>query len=109
MVTPNTYDARELDDGDFVFFVSQLPPSLQRMGEPDLRWEWMRAQDNARIAANLETRADELKAALDALDAQGLTLGDLRAFERVQRGQTAFGYNVPEHHLPQGHSRADLG
>jgi hypothetical protein len=105
---PNTYNARELEDGDFVFFVSQLPPRLQKMGEPDLRWEWKRAQNNARIAANLETRAAEMKAALEALDAQGLTLDDLRAFERVQRGQLAFGYDVPEYALPPGHSRADL-
>ncbi len=104
---PNTYDARELEDGDFVFFVSQLPPRLQKMGEPDLRWEWKRAQDNARIAANLETRAAEIAAALQALDAQGLTLGDLKAFEFVQRGQPAFGYNVPDYALPQGHKRAD--
>ena len=107
MVTPNTYDPKELENGDFVLFVSQLPSHLHRIAEMDLRHLWKQAQDNARIAANLESRADELAATLKTLHAQGFTLGDLKAFEFQQRGAPVFGYNVPDYVLPEGHRRAD--
>jgi len=103
----NTYDPKELESADFVLFVSQLPSRYHDLPDMELRHMWKRAQNNARIASNLESRADELKATLEALHAQGFTLGDLKAFEFQQRGQPAFGYNEPDCVLPEGHRRAD--
>lgn len=66
------------------------------------------ARANAQIAANVETRADELGKLLAQVKEQGFTVADLVAIEREWRGVSIFGYNTPDYVLPVGYRRADL-
>ncbi len=100
-----------LNDGDFLFFVAKLPENLQSVNPWDLRHIWGIAKENARIAANLETRRDDLKAifvtAMRELVANDLTFADLVAFERALLDRPVFPYNAPDYVLPKGYRRAD--
>jgi hypothetical protein len=86
-------------------FVTTLRPSISSANHAHL---FGIAKANARIAANVETRADELAALFAEVKAQGFTPADLVAIERHWRGVPIFGYNTPDYVLPVGYRRADL-
>ncbi len=104
---PNTYSREDVENGDFVMFVAQLPENLHRISECNLFHLWKRFQENERIVRNLETRADELQAAFNDLHARGFTLRDLEAFQNQKRGNPTFGYMTEDYVLPKGYKRAD--
>lgn len=104
---PNTYSRADVEDGDFVLFVAQLPERLHRIAECNHYHLWKRFKENERIVRNLETRADDLQTIFDVLENVGFTLGDLQAFQNQKRGNPAFGFNTEDYVLPRGYKRAD--
>ncbi len=86
-------------------FVATLRPTISSANHAHL---FGIAKANARIARNVETRADELAALFAHVKAQGFTLADLVAIERHWRGVPIFGFSTPDYVLPVGYRRADL-
>ena len=94
--------------GDYDVFVATLPDMVRTVSNFDLNYLWKRAQENARRAKALETKADELVGLLqrlgDELGALGLTFEDLVAYERAARGGEPFPHE-PDYLLPERYRR----
>lgn len=85
-------------------FVATLPAKISSAEHTHL---FSIAKRNARIARNIETRADELGKLFAQIKEQGFTPADLVAFERHSRGVLLFGFTTPDYVLPVGHRRSD--
>jgi hypothetical protein len=96
---------------EFAAFVSTLPPRIQAVYHADLRAIWAKAKNNARIAANLESKRDTIAEIFqrftDELEANELTLADLLAFERYERDTCVFpccaAYTIPTGYTARGY------